>query len=85
VDAIDGDKQHNALLVIFHEQLRLDTDGGNLLLRTELIQWLDAYKIAWGICGEHADPDMMCSYLGQIDIAVPFDGGNPDYQQLPEF
>jgi hypothetical protein len=85
IDAIARAKQRDVLLVIFHEQLGLDTDWENLPIRTALIQWLDAHKIAWESCGEYADPDIMCCYLGQIYIDVPFDDANPDYQKLRDF
>jgi hypothetical protein len=49
IDAIARAKKRNVLLVIFHEKLGLDTDWEILPLRTALIQWPGAQKIAWRV------------------------------------
>jgi hypothetical protein len=53
--------------------------------QAQITEWLDQMHIGWYPCGEIADEEFMCGYLGSIYIDVPFDLQLPEYQKLAAY
>jgi hypothetical protein len=96
IDAIARKKKRDVIYLEFTngnvpsdaEMSPLDMPSVNwreLPIRKTIIEWLDANKIEWDLCGHFASTRVMASYRGQIYIDIPFDPGLPAYQTLAEF
>ena len=96
IDAIARQKGRDVLYVEFHEpersgetKTRLDrvseVNWEHLLIRQQLIEWLQKHDIEWEPCGHFANPCLMLGYCGQIYIELPFDRSLPAYQALEAF
>jgi hypothetical protein len=58
----------------------------NSKTRQRVISWLDENGIAWKPCGSRAsDKYLLCGYLGEIYIDLPFDTANAEYQKLADY
>lgn len=82
IDAIARAKKRDVLFVVFHNNLRDEVNWEQLLVRKQVIEWLDANGIAWKPCGHIASTRIMAAYKGQIYIDLPIDEKDPTYQKV---
>lgn len=85
IDAIARKKGRDVLYVIFHQRLSQSIAWEASPVRQRIIGWLDENRIGWMPCGQAADERILCGYLGQICIDVPFDEANPDYRRVRDY
>jgi hypothetical protein len=95
IDAIAREKQRTVLYLEFHpesiftfsilddESESYDYQNDNV--RDEIITNLDNLGIPWTKCAHIASPNLMCAYLGQVYLDVPFDKDLPLYQTLETY
>lgn len=89
LDAIAREKGRDILFLDFPQEESedsfdlFDVDWDSVLIRQQVIAWLNQNKIEWRICGGFADENSMVEgYYGRIYIDVPFDTNDPVYQKL---
>jgi hypothetical protein len=87
IDAIARQKQRDVVFLSFPpaEQFENPVPYENIRARRTIIEWLDANKIGWQMCGEFANENVMRSYAGQLYIDVPFDEADPVYEKVQKF
>ena len=89
IDAIARKKQRDVLAIHFHPATFYE-DWGSYNFekdpnRKRIISWLKKHKIEWQACGEVANENSKCSYLGQIYIDVLFDENDPQYLLVRDY
>lgn len=97
IDAIARQKNRGVLFIEFIDEQNciINNDDADfhypsinwreLLLRQEIIKWLDENRIPWMPCGQFANTSFMLSYQGQIYVDVPYDIAQLEYRQLSTY
>lgn len=94
IDAIARKNRRAVLYLEFHPKNYFDFDEkGNRpdynwnqdSVREEILQHLNDINITWTLCGHFANENMLCCYLGQVYIDVPFDEANKQFQSLQAY
>jgi hypothetical protein len=88
IDAIARKKQRTVLYLEFHPESMFDLESYDYRhdkIRDEIIENLDKFNIPWTKCAHIASPNLICTYLGQIYLDVPYDEELPLYQVLQKY
>jgi hypothetical protein len=98
IDAISRRKKRDAIYIDFidyqstnkgnrkRSKIKPASDWAVNLNRLELIEWLNAEKIAWQPCAPFANPNFLQQkYHGQIYIDIPVDAAIEQFIKLERF
>lgn len=93
IDAIARKKQRDVLYLTFHLTHAGSEECWNTksydyhedTTRDLVCEWLSEHGIAWQLCGQVANENMLSSYRGQIYLDVPFDDNDPSYVLVRDY
>ncbi|KXU87143.1 hypothetical protein CR51_36020 [Caballeronia megalochromosomata] len=87
IDVIAREKQRDVLYLTFTQadQQPSPVPSADICTRRKIIEWLNANKVGWSMCGDIAEECTMRSYAGQLYIDVPYDTSDPVYQAVQQF
>ncbi len=90
IDKIARQKQRDVLYINFHninkDILEHSFDWENSKDRQQVIHWLNVQSISYYPCFQvWNDGLIICPYMGQLYLDVPYDNNNRLYKQLEAF